>query len=49
MGYLGADGSIIKRDLKKNRVCEGLDWIELAHNRVQWWGFVNTVMNLRVP
>jgi hypothetical protein len=25
------------------------NWIRLAEDRVQWWDFVNTVMNLRVP
>jgi hypothetical protein len=30
-------------------VIDGLDWIQLAQGRVQWRGFVNTVMNLRVP
>jgi hypothetical protein len=28
---------------------EGLDWICLTQNRVQWRVLVNTVMNLRVP
>jgi hypothetical protein len=26
----------------------GANWIRLAQDRVQWLGFVNTVMNLRV-
>jgi hypothetical protein len=25
------------------------NWIQLAPDRIQWWGFVSTVMNLRVP
>jgi hypothetical protein len=25
---------------------EGLDWIHKAQDRNQWWGFVNTVMDL---
>jgi hypothetical protein len=27
----------------------GANWIQLAQDRVQWWAFVNTVMNLWVP
>jgi hypothetical protein len=26
----------------------GMDWIDLAKDRDQWWALVNTVMNLRV-
>jgi hypothetical protein len=28
---------------------DGANWIQLAGDKVQWPGFVNTVMNLRVP
>jgi hypothetical protein len=28
---------------------DGLDWVDLAQDRDQWWALVNTVMNLRVP
>jgi hypothetical protein len=28
---------------------DDMDWIDLAENTDQWWVFVNTVMNLRVP
>jgi hypothetical protein len=28
---------------------DGVNWIRLAQDRVQWWAFVNTVMNLRDP
>jgi hypothetical protein len=28
---------------------EGVDWINLAQDRYQWWLLVNTVMKLRVP
>jgi hypothetical protein len=37
----------IKLDLKEIGI-DGANWIQLAQNRVQWWAFVNTVMNLRV-
>jgi hypothetical protein len=28
---------------------DGRDWIDLAQDRARWWGYVNAVMNLRVP
>jgi hypothetical protein len=28
---------------------DGMNWIRLAQDRVQWRAFVNTVMNLQVP
>jgi hypothetical protein len=28
---------------------DGVDWICLVQDRVQWRAFVNTVMKLRVP
>jgi hypothetical protein len=28
---------------------DGANWFRLAEDRVRWWVFVNTVMNLRVP
>jgi hypothetical protein len=38
----------IKMDLRETRI-NGANWIRLAQDRVQWWAFVNTVMNFRVP
>jgi hypothetical protein len=38
----------IKLDLREIGI-DGANWIRLAQDRVQWRGFVNTVMNLRVP
>jgi hypothetical protein len=29
--------------------CGGMDWIELAQDRNEWWALLNMVMNLRVP
>jgi hypothetical protein len=39
---------IIKIDLREIGI-NGMDWIGLAQDRVQWWAFVNMVMNLQVP
>jgi hypothetical protein len=38
----------IKMDLREIG-WDGMDWIELAHDRDQWRALVNTVMNLRFP
>jgi hypothetical protein len=38
----------IKMDLREIGM-KGANWIRLAQDRVQWWAFVNTEMNLRVP
>jgi hypothetical protein len=38
----------IKMDLREIRR-DGMDWIDLAQDRVQWKAVVNTVINLRVP
>jgi len=38
----------IKMDLHKVG-CEGMEWIELAHDRDRWHTLVNVVMNLQIP
>jgi hypothetical protein len=38
----------IKLDLREIGF-DGANWIQLAQDRVQWWSFVNTVINLQVP
>jgi hypothetical protein len=38
----------IKMDLREKR-WDGMDWIDLAQDRVQWRALVNTVMKRRVP
>jgi hypothetical protein len=38
----------IKMDLGEIGI-DGANWIQLAQDRVQWWAFVNMVMNLWVP
>jgi hypothetical protein len=38
----------IKMDLRDIGI-DGANWIRPAHDRIRWWAFVNTVMNLWVP
>jgi hypothetical protein len=38
----------IKMDLREIGI-DGVNWIRLAQDRVQWRAFVNTVMNCRIP
>jgi hypothetical protein len=38
----------IKMDLRGIGI-DGVSWIQLAQDRVQWPAFVNTVINLLVP
>jgi hypothetical protein len=47
LGALGEDWRIILKCILKG--LEGVDWIHLAQDRVQWKALVNTVMNLWVP
>jgi hypothetical protein len=41
-------GDNIKMDLRETGI-DRANWIRLAQDRVPWWAFVSTVMNLRVP
>jgi len=43
--YLVMDGKIDEVDVNEI-VCEGMDWINLAQGRDNWWVFLNIVMNL---
>jgi hypothetical protein len=38
----------IKMDLREMGI-NGANWIQLSQDRVQWWAFVNMVMNLQFP
>jgi hypothetical protein len=38
----------IKMNLREIR-WDGVDWMDMAHDRDQWRALVNTVLNLRVP
>jgi hypothetical protein len=38
----------IKMDLRERGI-DGVNWIQLAYDGVQWRAFVKTVMNLLVP
>jgi hypothetical protein len=38
----------IKMDLRETGI-DMANWIRLAQDRVQWWAFVKTVMNLWFP
>jgi transposase len=38
----------IKMDLTEIGI-DGRNWILLVQDRIQWWAFVKTVMNLLVP
>jgi hypothetical protein len=36
----------IRTDLREIGI-DGVNWIQLDQDRVQWWAFLNTVMSLR--
>jgi len=37
----------IEKDLKE-AVCERVEWIQVTHDRIQWWACLNTVINFQV-
>jgi hypothetical protein len=42
----GIDGRMgLERIL--GRFAEGIEWVQLAQDRCQWWSLVNLVLNLR--
>jgi hypothetical protein len=49
---LGRHRRRLEDDIKFDYIltgCEGVEWIRLNQDMVQWWALVNTVMNLQVP
>jgi hypothetical protein len=46
---LGVDGWIISEWILGKYEREGVDWIHLVQDGVQWQALVNTVMNLQSP
>jgi hypothetical protein len=38
----------MKLDLREVGM-DGVNWIQLAQDKVQWWAFVSMVMSLQVP
>jgi hypothetical protein len=49
MRDLGVDGRLLMKLILKERVCEGVAWIQVGQVRDQWRALVNTVMNFHVP
>jgi hypothetical protein len=41
-------GGQYQKDLREIE-WDGVDWIDMAEDRVQWRALVNKVLNLRVP
>jgi hypothetical protein len=47
-GDIVIDGRMTLNNIFKEARCEGVDWIHLAQDRVQWLALVNMVINLWV-
>jgi hypothetical protein len=39
---------IILEWVLEKKGCEGMDWLQLTQDRVQWLAFINIVMNLPI-
>jgi hypothetical protein len=46
---LSIEGNLNTEKSIKGIGCEVVDWIHVALDSVQWWSFVNTVMNFQFP
>jgi hypothetical protein len=46
-GDLSIDGRIVLKHILMKH--EDVDWILLSQDIMQWWDFMNIVMNLRIP
>jgi hypothetical protein len=49
LGRPNVGGRIILRWMSEEIGWGGMDWIDLAQDRDQWWALLNTIINLRVP
>jgi hypothetical protein len=60
MGQIRNSNKLVVRNLEgtssrklegsvKEIECKSLDWIQLAQDKMWWWVYMGSVMNLRVP
>jgi hypothetical protein len=33
----------------REKMCEVVDWVQLAQDRIHWMAVLNTIMNIHVP